>query len=44
MEPFEYVMVLVSIIVGLAITHILAALGAALERLLGKTTEAGPSK
>jgi hypothetical protein len=35
MEAFEYVMVLVSIIVGLAITHILAALGAAIHRLRG---------
>lgn len=35
MEPFEYVMVLVSIIVGLAITHILAAFGRAVQRLRG---------
>lgn len=35
MEPFEYVMVLVSIIVGLAITHILAAFGRAVRRLRG---------
>jgi hypothetical protein len=33
MEAFEYVMVLVSIIVGLAIAHVLAALGAAVHRI-----------
>lgn len=35
MEAFEYVMVLVSIIIGLAITHVLAALGAAVHRIRG---------
>jgi hypothetical protein len=35
MSPFEYVMVLVSIIVGLAITHVLTALSAAVHRLRG---------
>ncbi len=38
MSAFEYAMVLISIIVGLAITHILAALGSAVHRLRG----AGP--
>lgn len=35
MEAFEYVMVLVSIIIGLAITHVLAALGSAVHRIRG---------
>lgn len=35
MEPFEYVMVLVSIIIGLAIAHILSAFGTAVHRLRG---------
>ena len=35
MEPFEYVMVLVSIVIGLAIAHILSALGSAVHRLRG---------
>jgi hypothetical protein len=35
MGTFEYVMVLVSIIIGLALTHILSALGAAVHRLRG---------
>lgn len=35
METFEYVMVLVSIIIGLALTHILTALGGAVQRLRG---------
>lgn len=35
MKPFDYVMALVSIVVGLAITHVLAALGAAVHRLRG---------
>lgn len=35
MSPFEYVMVLVSIIIGLAITHVLTALSAAVHRLRG---------
>jgi len=35
MGVFEYVMVLVSIIVGLAITHVLAAAGAIVHRLRG---------
>ncbi|MBT8397742.1 MAG: hypothetical protein HKO65_20670 [Gemmatimonadetes bacterium] len=35
MGTFEYVMVLVSIVVGLAITHILAAAGATVHRLRG---------
>jgi hypothetical protein len=34
-EPFEYVMVLVSIVIGLAITHILSAFGSAVHRLRG---------
>ncbi len=33
MSPFEYAMVLISIIVGLGITHILSGLGAAVHRL-----------
>jgi hypothetical protein len=33
MGPFEYVMTLVSIVVGLALTHILSALGTAVHRL-----------
>ena len=35
MGTFEYVMVLVSIIIGLALTHVLSALGAAVHRLRG---------
>ena len=35
MGYFEYVMVLVSIIIGLALTHILTALGGAIHRLRG---------
>ena len=35
MSPFEYAMVLISIIVGLGITHILSGLGAAVHRLRG---------
>ena len=35
MGSFEYVMVLVSIIIGLALTHVLSALGAAVHRLRG---------
>lgn len=35
MDTFEYVMVLVSIIIGLALTHILTALGSAVHRLRG---------
>jgi hypothetical protein len=35
MGYFEYVMVLVSIIIGLALTHILTALGSAVHRLRG---------
>jgi hypothetical protein len=35
MSQFEYAMVLVSIIVGLGITHILSALGTAVQRLQG---------
>lgn len=35
MSHFEYAMVLVSIIVGLGITHILSALGTAVQRLQG---------
>ncbi len=38
MSAFEYAMVLISIIVGLAMTHILAGLGSAVHRLRG----AGP--
>lgn len=35
MSPFEYVMVLVSIVIGLAITHILTALAGAVHRIRG---------
>jgi hypothetical protein len=35
MSAFEYAMVLISIVVGLAITHILAGLGSAVQRLRG---------
>ena len=35
MSHFEYVMVLISIIVGLGLTHVLGALGAAVHRLRG---------
>ncbi len=35
MSPFEYVMVLVSIVVGLAITHLLTAVAAGVHRLRG---------
>lgn len=35
MSPFEYVMVLVSIIVGLALTHVLAAFSSAVHRIRG---------
>ena len=35
MGTFEYAMVLVSIIIGLALTHVLSALGAAVHRLRG---------
>ncbi len=35
MGYFEYVMVLISIIIGLALTHILTALGSAVHRLRG---------
>ncbi len=35
MSSFEYVMVLVSIVVGLAITHVLSALAAAIHRVRG---------
>ncbi len=35
MDAFEYVMVLVSIVIGLAITHVLNALAAAVHRLRG---------
>lgn len=35
MEAFEYVMVLVSIIIGLAIAHVLAAVGSAVHRIRG---------
>jgi hypothetical protein len=35
MSTFEYAMVLISIIVGLAITHILSSLGNAVQRLQG---------
>lgn len=35
MEPFEYVMVLVSIVIGLAVTHLLNALAAAVHRMRG---------
>jgi len=35
MSPFEYVMVLVSIVIGLAITHVLTGLAAGVHRLRG---------
>lgn len=35
MSPFEYVMVLVSIVIGLAITHVLSAVAEAVHRLRG---------
>lgn len=35
MSPFEYVMVLVSIVIGLAITHVLTAVAAGIHRLRG---------
>jgi len=35
MSAFEYAMVLISIIVGLGITHILAALGNSVQRIRG---------
>ncbi len=35
MSPFEYALVLISIIVGLGITHILSALGSAVHRMRG---------
>lgn len=35
MGTFEYVMVLVSIVIGLGLTHVLSALGAAVHRLRG---------
>jgi len=35
MSSFEYAMVLVSIIVGLGITHILSSLGSAVHRIRG---------
>jgi len=35
-SPFEYVMVLVSIVIGLAITHLLSALAACVHRLRGR--------
>lgn len=35
MSPFEYIMVLVSIVIGLAITHLLTAISAAVHRLRG---------
>ena len=35
MDSFEYIMVLVSIVVGLGITHILAAIGSAIHRIRG---------
>lgn len=35
LESFEYVMVLVSIVIGLALTHVLSALGAAVHRFRG---------
>jgi hypothetical protein len=34
-DSFEYVMVLVSIVIGLAITHVLSAFAAAVHRLRG---------
>lgn len=35
MEQFEYVMALISVIVGLALTHVLSACGAAIHRIRG---------
>lgn len=35
MSGFEYAMVLVSIIIGLGVTHILTSLGSAVHRLRG---------
>lgn len=35
MSPFEYIMVLVSIVIGLAITHLLTAIAAGVHRLRG---------
>lgn len=35
MSPFEYVMVLVSIVIGLAITHVLSAVAEGIHRLRG---------
>lgn len=35
MSPFEYVMVLVSIVIGLAITHVLTAIAEGIHRLRG---------
>lgn len=35
MDQFEYVMALVSVVVGLGLTHILSALGAGVHRLRG---------
>lgn len=35
MSPFEYVMVLVSIVIGLGLTHILSGIGGAIHRLRG---------
>ena len=35
MDSFEYIMVLVSIVVGFGITHILAAIGSAIHRIRG---------
>ena len=35
MDSFEYIMVLVSIVVGLGITHILSAVGSAIRRIRG---------
>jgi hypothetical protein len=35
MRPFDYVMTLVSIVIGLGITHVLSALGTAVHRLRG---------
>ncbi len=35
MGSFEYVMVLVSIVIGLALTHVLSALGSAVHRIRG---------
>lgn len=36
MSPFEYIMVLVSIVIGLAITHLLTAIAAGVHRLRGQ--------